>query len=107
MSVWPIDRTLDAAAAAARVYASMNNRRGMTLVDKFGALRQLPRLVQGGAPVAFVADQNAGDRALFVPFFNRLASTYKSIGLLALQFDATIVCGFARRLPGNRPGRLG
>jgi KDO2-lipid IV(A) lauroyltransferase len=82
-------------------------RRGLTLVDKFGALRQLPRLVQSGAPVAFVADQNAGDRGLFVPFFNRLASTYKSIGLLALQFDAAIVCGFARRLPGNKPGRLG
>jgi KDO2-lipid IV(A) lauroyltransferase len=32
-----------------------------------------------------------------VPFFNRLTSTYKSIGLLALQFNATIICGFSRR----------
>jgi KDO2-lipid IV(A) lauroyltransferase len=74
-------------------------RRGMTLVDKFGALRQLPALVGAGAPVGFVADQNGGDRGLFVPFFNRLTSTYKSIGLLALQFNATIICGLARRLP--------
>jgi KDO2-lipid IV(A) lauroyltransferase len=82
-------------------------RRGLTLVDKFGALRQLPRLLAAGAPLGFVADQNGGDRALFVPFFNRLASTYKSIGLLALQFNATIVCGYARRLERARPGTLG
>ncbi len=77
-------------------------RRGLTLIDKFGALRQLPALVAGGAPVGFVADQNGGDRGVFVPFFNRLASTYKSIGLLALQFNATVVCGGARRVPMHK-----
>jgi KDO2-lipid IV(A) lauroyltransferase len=77
------------------------SRRGLVLVDKFGALRQLPELVGGGAPVGMVADQNGGDRGIFVPFFNRLASTYKSIGLLAMQFNATIVCGYARRLEGS------
>lgn len=80
-------------------------RRGLTLVDKFGAVRRLPELVAGGAPAAFVADQNGGDRGVFVPFFGRLTSTYKSIGLLALQFNATIVCGVARRLsPAERRG---
>jgi Kdo2-lipid IVA lauroyltransferase/acyltransferase len=79
-------------------------RRGLMLVDKFGALRQLPELVQQGAPLAFVADQNGGDRGMFVPFFNRLTSTYKSIGLLAMQFNATIACGVARRV-GPDEGR--
>jgi len=51
-----------------------------------------------GARVGVIADQNAGDRGLFVPFFGRLASTYKSIGFMALQYDAPIVCGQARRL---------
>lgn len=74
-------------------------RRGLELVDKFGALQRLPEIVAGGAPVGFVADQNAGDRGVFVPFFNRLVSTYKTIGLLAMQFNASIVCGFARRDP--------
>jgi Kdo2-lipid IVA lauroyltransferase/acyltransferase len=73
-------------------------RRGLTVVDKFGALKRLPELVAAGAPIGFVADQNGGDRGVFVPFFNRLTSTYKSIGLLAMQFNATIVCGLARRL---------
>lgn len=71
--------------------------RGLSLVDKFGALKQLPEFVAKGAPVGMVADQNAGDRGIFVPYFNRLASTYKSIGLLAMQFDATIACGMAHR----------
>ncbi|HLO42623.1 MAG TPA: hypothetical protein VK176_16490, partial [Phycisphaerales bacterium] len=38
-------------------------------------------------------------RGLFVPFFGRLASTYKSIGLLAMQFKCPVICGMARRLP--------
>ena len=73
-------------------------RRGLVLLDKFGAAEAMPRLMDAGASVGFIADQNAGDRGLFVPFFNRLASTYKSIGLIALQYDAPIICGQARRL---------
>jgi KDO2-lipid IV(A) lauroyltransferase len=73
-------------------------RRGIHLIDKFGALRLLPPLMEANKPVAFTADQNAGDRGLFVPFFGRLTSTYKSIGMLAMQYDATVVCGYARRL---------
>lgn len=80
-------------------------RRGLVLVDKFGAVRQLPRIMSEGGPTGFVADQNGGDRGVFVPFFNRLTSTYKSIGLLAMQFGATMVCGFARRKEPGEPGR--
>lgn len=72
-------------------------RRGMTLVDKFGAVQRLPGIMAGGAPPAFVADQNGGDRGVFVPFFGRLTSTYKSIGLLAMQFNADVICGFTVR----------
>jgi len=82
--------------------------RGLTLIDKFGAADTLPRVLaprgdQPGSPVGFVADQNAGDRGLFVPFFGRLASTYKTIGLLALQYNATVICGMARRVPAHEP----
>ncbi len=74
------------------------SQRGLELVDKFGAVRRLPQLLHAGAPIGLVADQNGGDRGVFVPFFNRLTSTYKSIGLLAMQFNARVVCGFARRV---------
>ena len=77
------------------------SRRGLVLLDKFGALRQIPSLLAARAPVAFVADQNAGDRGLFVPFFGRLASTYKSIGMAAYQSGASVAIGQARRLGWN------
>ncbi len=81
-------------------------KRGLVLVSKFGAVRQLPEGMKRGVPAGLVADQNGGDYGLFVPFFGRLTSTYKSIGLLALQFNATILCGIARRLePGEQPPR--
>jgi len=87
------------------------SRRGLMLLDKFGALKQIPGLLPAGAPIGFVADQNAGDRGMFVPFFGRLASTYKSIGMLAYHFGASIVVGQARRLGWNgredRPVREG
>lgn len=75
--------------------------RGMMLVDKFGAARQLPRLMQERKPVAFIADQNAGDRGLFVPFFNRLASAYKTVGVMAMRYRTPVVCGSAHRLSGG------
>ena len=73
-------------------------RRGLTLVSKFGAVRALPPVLRAGHPVGLVADQSGGDRGLFTPFFGRLTSTYKSIGLLAMQTNATLVCGMARRM---------
>jgi KDO2-lipid IV(A) lauroyltransferase len=79
-------------------------KRGLSLLDKYGATEVMPDLMRRGDLVAFIADQNAGDRGLFVPFFNRLASTYKSIGLMAMQFEAPIICGQARRLGGVGSG---
>lgn len=79
--------------------------RGLGLIDKFGAFKVLPEYFARGDSVAFIADQNAGDRGVFVPFFDRLASTYKSIGLLAMEYEVPIICGGARRL--GEPGELG
>ncbi|HVZ93074.1 MAG TPA: lysophospholipid acyltransferase family protein [Phycisphaerales bacterium] len=79
------------------------SRRGLTLVNKFGASHVLPDVLTRREPVGFIADQNAGERGLYVPFFGRLASTYKSIALLAIRFNASLVCGMARRLtPAER-----
>ena len=40
--------------------------------------------------VGFIADQNAGTKGLFVDFFGRAASTYKSIGLVAIYFSVQV-----------------
>jgi KDO2-lipid IV(A) lauroyltransferase len=82
-------------------------RRGLTLVSKFGAVKALPPMLKAGFPAGLVADQSGGDRGLFTPFFGRLTSTYKSIGILAQQTGATLVCGMARRMRHGEPTPAG
>jgi KDO2-lipid IV(A) lauroyltransferase len=76
--------------------------RGMRVVTKWGASSVVDDLLAAGGQVGFIADQNAGDQGLFVPFFGRLASCYKSIGLLAMRHGVPIVAGHATRLRGLR-----
>jgi len=71
---------------------------GMRIITKFGATDAMLDIMRRGGALGFVGDQNAGDRGMFVPFFGRLASAYKSIGLLAMRFDAPVICGYARRV---------
>src|SRR5207253_2326188 len=68
---------------------------------------EIPGVLAGGGAVAFIADQNAGSKGIFVDFFGRKASTYKSIGLLAMEYNVPIVCGYARRLDGRFRFRMG
>ena len=63
-----------------------------------------PRTLTGSA---FVADQNAGTKGLFVDFFGRKASTYKSIGLLAMEYEVPVVIGYARRVGDRFKFRVG
>jgi len=55
-------------------------------------------LLEGGACFAMLGDQDAGRGGVFVDFFGRPASTPKTIALLAMQYNALICVGYARRL---------
>jgi Kdo2-lipid IVA lauroyltransferase/acyltransferase len=79
----------------------VRQRRGQRVLDKRGAVMEVADLLAAGGVVAFVADQNAGPKGVFVDFFGRKASTYKSIALLAMQFEIPVVVGAARRLDRN------
>ena len=70
---------------------------GLELLDKKGAMYSSRGILQAGAQLAFIADQDAGPKGLFVDFFGRPASTYKSIGLLAMGMHCPIIVGYARR----------
>ncbi len=77
--------------------------KGMRIITKFNATDRMLAVLRRGGYLGFTADQNAGEKGMFVPFFNKLASTYKSIGLLALRYRCPVVCGYAQRVgPGFR-----
>lgn len=72
--------------------------RGTRIVTKWGATPILQETLASGGRVGFIADQNAGTRGMFVPFFGRLASSYKSIGLLAMRYRVPIIVAGVMRI---------
>lgn len=74
---------------------------GHRLLSKKGGGGDMVAFLEQRGNLALLCDQDAGKRGLFVPFFNRPASTFKSIALLALEYDAVIVVGYALRLPDD------
>ncbi|MGD0768597.1 MAG: lysophospholipid acyltransferase family protein [Tepidisphaeraceae bacterium] len=100
-----VARPLDNPYLSEWVYG-VRERQGQKIVGKKGATSEITELLASGGVVGFVADQNAGHKGIFVDFFGRKASTYKSIGLLAMQFEVPIVVGYARRLGGRFRFRL-
>jgi len=75
----------------------VRERKGQKIIDKKGATNDVTAALSNGGMVGFIADQNAGPKGIFVDFFGRKASAYKSIGLLAMQYNVPIVVGYARR----------
>jgi KDO2-lipid IV(A) lauroyltransferase len=98
--IYSVARPLDNRYLNRYLY-SVRERRGQKIIDKKGAAEILPRLTEDGSTLAFIADQDAGRKGVFVDFFGRDASTYKSIGLLAITCNLPIVVGYSRRV-GNR-----
>ena len=72
---------------------------GNSLISKSGAGTELSDILENGGMASLLCDQDAGASGLFVDFFGRPASTFKSIALLALQYNALVVVGGAWRLP--------
>ena len=80
-----------------RYLMDVRARRGLRLLYKKGASASAGDVLGSGGVLGFIADQNAGHKGLFVDFFGTKASTYKSIGLLAIQYQVPIIVGCARR----------
>ena len=72
---------------------------GNSLILKQGAGEELSCIMERRGMASLLCDQDAGRSGVFVDFFDRPASTFKSIALLALQYNALIVVGGAFRLP--------
>jgi KDO2-lipid IV(A) lauroyltransferase len=96
-NVYSIARPLDNPFISRYLYG-VRERAGQKIIDKKGAAELFDKVASTGATMCFVADQDAGDKGIFVDFFGRKASTYKSIGLLALTNNIPIVIGCGRRI---------
>lgn len=82
-------------------------KRGLRLLYKKGATQHAGDVLDAGGALCFIADQNAGRKGIFVDFFGRKASTYKSIGLLAMEHEVPILVGYARRVSPRFEYQLG
>ena len=99
-NIYSVARPLDNKYLSKYLYG-IRERVGQKIIDKKGAAELMPAIIASGAAIGFIADQDAGKKGIFVDFFGRKASTYKSIALLAITNNLPIVVGCSRRV-GNR-----
>jgi len=86
-----------------RYVRSFREKTGQSLIPKTGGYDQMVEVLKGNGILSFLADQDAGQRGVFVDFFGRPASTHKAIALLAIEHQAVVVVGVCRRIgPGFR-----
>ena len=81
-----------------RFLKSFRERTGQMLIPKAGGYDRMLDVLRSGGVLSFLADQDAGPRGLYVDFFGRPASTHKAIALLAIEHNAPVVVGYARRV---------
>lgn len=86
-----------------RYLRSFRERTGQRMIAKKGGYDEMLDVLRSGCVLSFLADQDAGERGMFVDFFGRPASTHKAIALMAIEHHAPVVVGYARRVgPGFR-----
>jgi KDO2-lipid IV(A) lauroyltransferase len=95
--LYSVARPLDNKFISRYLYG-VRQQAGQIIIDKKGAAEMMGKIVSSGATLGFIADQDAGRKGIFVDFFGRKASTYKSIGLLAITYNLPIVVGYSRRV---------
>jgi KDO2-lipid IV(A) lauroyltransferase len=88
------NRLFDADLEASR------RRVGVRLLDLPDAPREALHSLRSGHVLGLIADQNAREHGIFVPFFGREASTFRGPALFALRAGAPIFLGVSYREPG-------
>ncbi|HEX6985726.1 MAG TPA: lipid A biosynthesis acyltransferase, partial [Planctomycetaceae bacterium] len=82
-------------------FLRIRRKSGGRLISKRGGGTEMTEVLARRGLLGLLCDQDAGDRGLFVPFFGRDASTFKSIALLAMEYRALVVVGYSLRLPDD------
>lgn len=90
------NRLVDARIEAAR------RRLGIETIEMGSAPRRVPRALAANHAIGIVADQDAREKGVWVPFFGVPASTFRGPALFAIRMGAPIFAAVARRLPDGR-----
>jgi len=85
----------------------VRERTGQSILYKKGAAAGMAEVLRRGDMLAFMADQDAGHRGVFVDFFGRPASTYRSVALLAQRTGTPIVVAYGKRLSERLEFQIG
>lgn len=73
---------------------TIRERSGQTILAKHGDFDRIQEVLASGGVLGTLADQDAGQRGMFVDFFGRPASTHKAVAIMALEYNVPmIVCG--------------
>ncbi len=94
----PVMRSLDNPVFDAYV---ARRRGGGKIIRKRGAVREMIRTLEHGDWVAFLGDQNAGRKGVFVPLFGRQASTFATPARVMLRTGAPTYVGACVRRCGS------
>jgi KDO2-lipid IV(A) lauroyltransferase len=94
---YAIARTLDNPYVDWYLRVKFREKTGQCILSK-DDFEGIQRVLASAGVLATLADQDAGQRGLFVDFFGRPASTHKAVALLALQFQAPLVVTGTARL---------
>jgi Kdo2-lipid IVA lauroyltransferase/acyltransferase len=88
---YAIARTLDNPFVDHFLRVQFREKRGQEILSKDGDFARIQHVLATGGALATLADQDAGQRGMFVDFFGRPASTHKAVALLALEHRAPLV----------------
>ena len=66
-------------------------RTGLELIERQHGLAQSTPVLKGGGVLGILVDQHAGDKGIWTPFFNRLASTTPLPAILATKTGAELL----------------
>jgi Kdo2-lipid IVA lauroyltransferase/acyltransferase len=88
---YAIARTLDNPFVDHFLRFKFREKTGQQILSKDGDYERIQRVLATGGTIATLADQDAGQRGLFVDFFNRPASTHKAVALLSLAHKTPLI----------------
>ena len=83
-----------------RFVNDFRGRTGQYMLPKRGSRDMIQEVLEGGGILTLLGDQAAGEKACWVNFFGRPASTHKAVAAFSLANEAPTMVSYARRLDG-------